>query len=50
MGWEHLIQGPLSVHQVGGSHSELMRGPHVARLAAAMDAALSNLSTTAAEA
>lgn len=46
MGWEHLIQGPLSVHQVGGSHSELMRGPHVARLAAAMDAALSNLSTT----
>jgi amino acid adenylation domain-containing protein len=38
MGWEELIGGSLSVHQVGGEHGTLMRPPFVERLAAAIDA------------
>jgi amino acid adenylation domain-containing protein len=41
MGWEHLIRGALEVHHVGGAHATLMQAPHVERLAAAIDEALS---------
>lgn len=40
MGWDHLIQGRLDVHRVGGSHGTFMQVPCVTLLAAAMDAAL----------
>jgi thioesterase domain-containing protein len=43
MGWEELIGGSLSVHQVGGEHGTLMRAPFVERLAATIDAAIDAL-------
>jgi len=47
MGWDELIAGPLSVYQVGGAHSVLMRAPYVDRLAAVMDAAMTTAQATA---
>lgn len=40
LGWEHLIRGDVTVHDVTGTHDTLMQPPHVDQLARAIDAAL----------
>jgi amino acid adenylation domain-containing protein len=40
LGWEHLLHGPLAVHGCAGTHDTVMQSPHVASLAAALDAVL----------
>ena len=43
LGWERLVQGPMRVRHVSGTHSSLMYGSHALGLAAAIDDELERL-------
>jgi syringomycin synthetase protein SyrE len=45
LGWEALIDGPVDVYPIAGTHESVMRAPHVDDLAAALDRALAKLAS-----
>lgn len=49
LGWEHLVQGPIHVRAITGTHATLMYGAHALGLAAAIDDELERLPPTKAQ-